>query len=180
MDRQRGFSLIELVMFIIIVSIAVAGMTGQFSQSASRSHEPLLRQKGVLLANFYMDEILRKKWNHNTPAGGGCVDTGVGTNCNPGSPLAVAIGNDGQTLSAFDDIDDYHGLNDNPPQDQAGATLTGFGGYSVVVTVDSPAFDPLGDVTRDVETVDIRRIRVDVTVTALNETLSLIAYRSNF
>jgi MSHA pilin protein MshD len=181
MKRDRGFTLIELVMFIVIVGIAVSGMVALFTTNVGHSHEPLLRQKAISLANFYMDEIIRKKWNHNSPAGGGCVTTGSGMCITAGAPAAVAIGTDGQTRSGFDDIDDYHNLNDSPPADQTGTSLTDFDGYSVTVAVTTgTAWDPLGAAARDVEATDILRIQVDVTVAATSETLSLIAYRSNF
>ena len=74
--KQRGFSLIELVMFIIIVSIAVTAIAQIYSTNVAHSAEPLLREKSLKLANFYMDEILGKRWEENTPAGGGCIETG--------------------------------------------------------------------------------------------------------
>ena len=179
MKAHKGFSLIEIVMFIVIVGIAVSGMVTLFTANVVHSHEPLLRQKATILANFYMDEILRKKWNEATPTGGGCVDTGSGT-C-PTGPTAIAIGTDSETRPDFDDIDDYHGLNNNPPEDQSGTALSDFSGYSVTVAVTTgTAWDPLGDAARDVEANDVLRIQIDVAVSATNETLTLIAYRNNF
>lgn len=179
MRSQRGFSLVEIVIFIVIVGVAISAMVSIFSTNVVHSHEPLLRQKAVTLANFYMDEILRKKWNEASPAGGGCVNTGSGS-C-PAGPAAIAIGTDGDGRADFDDIDDYNGLANNPPQDQNGVALTDFNGYSVSVAVTTgPAWDPLTNAARDVNANDALRIQVNVAVAATNETITLIAYRSNF
>ena len=55
--RQRGFSLIELVIFIVIVGIAAAAIAMQFAQNVQHSHEPLLRQKALAVANAHMDTL---------------------------------------------------------------------------------------------------------------------------
>lgn len=55
--KQRGFNLIELVLFIVIVGIAVAAITVQFSQNVQHSAEPLLRQKALAVAHGHMDSI---------------------------------------------------------------------------------------------------------------------------
>ena len=55
--KQQGFSLIEIVIFIVIVGIAVAAISVQFSQNVQHSAEPLLRQKALAVAHGHMDSI---------------------------------------------------------------------------------------------------------------------------
>lgn len=55
--KPRGFTLIELVIFIVIVGIAVAAIGTQFSQNVQHSAEPLLRQKALAVAHSHMDAI---------------------------------------------------------------------------------------------------------------------------
>lgn len=55
--RPRGFTLIELVLFIVIVGIAVAAIGAQFMQNVQHSAEPLLRQKAIAVANSHMDTL---------------------------------------------------------------------------------------------------------------------------
>ncbi|QEP42883.1 type II secretion system protein [Ectothiorhodospiraceae bacterium BW-2] len=162
--KYYGFSLIESVIFIVIVGIAITGTVTLFTTNVSHSHEPLLRQKAISLANMYMDEILRKKWNEATPNGGGRVAAGD----------IVAIGDDGDSRAAYDDIDDYHNLSDNPPKDQTGTDLNDFSGYSVTVSVTEPS-----SAWHSIPAADVRKIEVSVT-TPMSETISLVAYRSNF
>lgn len=176
--HQQGFTLIETVMFLIIVGLALAAMSQLYSSNVAHSSEPLLRQKAISLANFYMDEILRKKWNENTPDGGGCVNTGSGS-CATG-PAAAAIGTDGQSRATYNDVDDYNGINESPPKDQSGAALSDFTGFTARVSVSNSGFNPTSDANHDVPAADSLRIQVDIDIAATNETITLIAYRSNF
>lgn len=77
--RQRGATLVELVMTIVIISVAIAGVLGAFSLIAGRSADPLNQSRAVSLAQRYMDEILSKPFDERAPLGeryeGGCANT---------------------------------------------------------------------------------------------------------
>jgi MSHA pilin protein MshD len=121
-----------------------------------------------------MDEILKKRWNSATPTGGGCVVTGSGSCTTPGATAAVAIGSDGQSRAAFDDVDDYHGL-DETPTDSEGDPMPGYGNFHVTVEVDNPA-----DATwNGIDRLDVLQIGVTVT-TPTGESIALAAYRVNY
>ena len=83
MRNNRGFTLIETVIFIVVVGIALSSIVFLFTTTVGHSHEPLIRQKAIAVASAYMDEILSKRWDENTPMGGGCVIT-------PGGSCSVA------------------------------------------------------------------------------------------
>jgi MSHA pilin protein MshD len=55
--RQRGLSLIELVVFIVIIGVAVAGVMATLTFTNARSADPLQRKQAVLLAEALLDEI---------------------------------------------------------------------------------------------------------------------------
>lgn len=103
---EQGFTLIELVMFIIIVGIAVSAVSLQFSQNVRHSADPLLRQQAIAIAHIYLDEITSKKWDENTPDGGGAAVPGPSAAMGPDAGEA--------TRSDYDDVDDYHGLAETP------------------------------------------------------------------
>lgn len=199
MRRCRGFTLVETIIFIVVVSIAVLGVTMLFSQSVRHSYQPLERQKAVALASGYMEEILRKKWDENTPLGGGCVATSTGMCaaylatrppgacgaagrvqagvCEPRYDVSPSYGPDtGEAREQYDDVDDYGAITDqSPPVDAMGQPLDGeYPGYSVTVTVQKPAAAWNGIAAEDVK-------QVDVTVTPPGGgELSLRGYRVNY
>jgi len=56
-DFQRGISLIELIMFIVIVSVALAGILLVMNQVVGRSADPLIRKQAMAVAESMLEEI---------------------------------------------------------------------------------------------------------------------------
>ncbi|HFE37227.1 MAG TPA: prepilin-type N-terminal cleavage/methylation domain-containing protein [Gammaproteobacteria bacterium] len=168
---SQGFTLIEIVIVIVLIGSMMAGMTTLFVSNIEKSHRPFLRQRALAVADAFMDEIQYKRWNENSPIGGGCVKTA--SSCASG-PAAAAIGDDGESRQDYDDIDDFNVINNqSPPQDSSGNNMPGYSGYSVTVTVSQPSADWNG-----VPAADVRLITVSVT-SSINETITLTAYRLN-
>lgn len=103
MSWQHGVTLIETIVFILIVSIGLGALLAVFNQSAVNSVDPVIRIKALEKGQALMDEILARKFAENTPTGGvPACDSSTGVAC-------AAISSDGQ----FDDVGDYHGYADN-------------------------------------------------------------------
>lgn len=111
LPAERGATLVELVITIVIISVAIAGTVGAFSLIAGRSADPLNQTRAVALAQIYMDEILGRRYDEATPVGGvpkvpGCdVDTEEASRAN------------------YDDVDDYNAINDDAPENAEGNSL---------------------------------------------------------
>lgn len=187
LNNNNGFTLIETVMFIVIVGVAVAGVTIQFSQTVAHSADPLLRQKTIALANGIMDEIVRKRWDENTPIGGGCVVTIAATNvcAVPGAPSVStawsdptptwANDNGGEARAQYDDIDDYDAITaQSPPQDPTGANITDYAGYTLDITVSYPASN-----WNNIDKADVKQIELSLT-NPIGESITYTTYRINF
>jgi MSHA pilin protein MshD len=111
MDRQRGVTLVELIVAITIVAIAVGGILGAISAIASRSADAMVQQQAIAIAQAYLDEILQR-WvvdPNGTPA-----NTGRGS---------------------WDTVDQYNGLADTGAHDQYGNAIASLAGYNVSVAV---------------------------------------------
>jgi MSHA pilin protein MshD len=54
---QRGLSMIELVVFIVIIGVAVAGVLATLTYTSARSADPLQRKQAILIAEALLDEI---------------------------------------------------------------------------------------------------------------------------
>lgn len=171
--QQAGFTLVETIIVIVLVGAMMAGMTSLFMNNVGNSHRPFLRQRALAVANAFMDEIQHKRWNECTPIGGGAIDTGTGL-CPDGTGIP-AIGVDGvENRSTFDDIDDYNGLSQSPPQNSAGVDMPGYDGFMVTVSVAQPAA-----AWNTIAAADVRLITVTVTSTS-GEAIAVSAYRVNF
>ncbi|MDO3723189.1 type II secretion system protein [Marinobacter sp. chi1] len=162
MRRERGATLVELVITIVIISTAIAGVVGAFSLISGRSADPLNETRAVALAQLYMDEILTRKYDEQTPQGGVPRYNG-----------ACSIGSEGaESRATFDDVDDYNGLTDTPPS-SALSSLSGYSGFSVQVSV-SCAGTEVGLAASQAK-------RIDLVVSAPdNRDFTFSAYRANF
>ncbi|ROR34197.1 type II secretion system protein [Inmirania thermothiophila] len=142
--RAEGFTLVELVIAIVILAIAVAGVLLAFQQTAARSADPLLVQQAVAVAEAYLEEIQLRAFDDPDGA-------------------------DGEASRAdYDDVDDYDGLSDLGARDQEGNAVAGLGDYRVDVAVAHAALHtvPAADAYRiEVRVRHQRRADVDVTLT---------------
>ncbi len=164
---QIGATLVELVVSIVIISVAVAGVLLVMSRNVAHSGDPLVREQLIAVANSYLEEIMLQSF---------ADPDGVG----------------GEDRPVFDDVLDYHGLVDNGcvageatvecplgicPCDQTGAPISGLTGYSVTVNVVQDGGN-LG-VAGSVPGADA--VRVDVTASHHSgESISISGYRTNY
>ncbi len=170
-SSQHGFTLIEIILVVVLVGLMMAGMTRLYVANVGSSHEPLIRQKSLAVANALMDEIIHKAWDDNSPIGGGCVNTGSGY-C-PGGPMAAGSGNEETSRAHFDDIDDYNQIrNQSPPQDAEGQDMAEYAGFSVSIFIDQ------NNAWNGIPAADVKHIQLQL-LTPLQETISLSAYRVN-
>jgi MSHA pilin protein MshD len=99
--HQTGLSLIELVVFIVVVSIALVALISVYNEAMINSVDPLIRVRALECAEARLDEITSRKFDENSPTGGIPA-------CGSAEPTAVACG--GIAVDAgLDDIGDYNG-----------------------------------------------------------------------
>lgn len=85
-----GFSLIEALVFIVIVSVALAGVLSVMNLTTVHSADPLIRKQAIVVAESLLEEITQH--NFSAPVGG---FSGAASQAN---------------RSMFDDIGDYNGF----------------------------------------------------------------------
>jgi len=142
------------VVTLLLISVAVLGISYALSFAFSRQSDGLWQAKAVALAESYLEEIMARRFDEHTPLGG--VPP-----CSPATTPCSSIGPDGESRAAYDDVDDYHGLDEQPPQDADGNVRPGYDAYRVQIEVaylDAAAVSALGldDVT------DAKRVLVRV------------------
>lgn len=131
--RARGFSLIELVIFIVVVGVGLAGVLAVLNLATQKSADPMVRKQALMIAEQMLEEIALQPFGPNA---GGCTYA-TRKNCN--------------------DVDDYNGFSSSTILDLSGGPVSGLSGYSLAVTVSSTA-----DLA-PVPGTDARRITVTVT-----------------
>jgi len=96
-SRQKGISLIELIMFIAIISIALAGIMLVMDQTTGHSADTLLREQALTIAESRLEEIESQKFsdiasavNNLTQVPGYSVSAVLDTSARGGIPAASA------------------------------------------------------------------------------------------
>lgn len=56
-ERQHGLTLIELIVFIVIVGASIAGVLSVFVQATRGSADPLIRKQALSIAESLLEEI---------------------------------------------------------------------------------------------------------------------------
>jgi MSHA pilin protein MshD len=156
--RQRGFTLIELIIFIVVVSVGMVGILQVMNTVVKSSADPMVRKQAMALAESILEEIMLKEH----------CDPDTATLAPPASPVCPAsrVGADQETLRAdYDDVDDYNGQTKAVFLDWP-ASLSS---YSVAITVAPPA---------TISGVPMKQ--VTVAVTGGGNTVSLTGYRANY
>ena len=171
--RAAGFTLVELVLTLLLISIAALGVGYTLSFGLGREADSLWQTKSVALAAAYFEEIEAKRYDETSPLGG--VPP-----CSPSTTACSGAGafNDGETRAQYDDVDDFNGLVDAPPRDAEGNVRTGYESYSVSVTVAYLAGAIATGLGLDGVT-DAKRVEVAVT-SPEGKVLRFAAVRANF
>ena len=128
MGRHQGFTLVELIVTMLLMSIAVLGISQALAFGLRHQSDAIWQVKSVALAETYLEEILARGYDENTPSGGVPA-------CSPTTAPCSLTFDDGESRPEFDDVDDYDGLNESPPRDAEGLVRTGYDGYRVQVAV---------------------------------------------
>jgi len=149
--QQRGTTLVELIITIVVLSVALVGILLVMNRTTSSSADPMILHQSVAIAEAYLEEITTRDFNDPD-----------GTNV-------------GETRSSFDDISDYNGLVDTGARNQLGGSIAGLESYTVSVSVTGSALTGSG---QTVSATDSRLITVSVSHPAQSG-ISLSVYKMN-
>jgi len=182
--RQRGLSLIELVMFIAIVGISLSFVLVAYNQSIKSSADPMVRKQAVAVAESLLHEVLMQPFTWCDPqdaANDGATPPSAGVACTGGSgnsqdkgggalgPLPATEAR-ASASDPFDNVADYNGLSIGPGITAVdGTPVAALTDYAASVTVqrDGASFGLAADAV----------LRVDVLVTGRGQSITLTGWR---
>ena len=133
----RGLSLVELVVFIVVLGVASTGMLVLYNQLTRASVDPLVRKQALALASSVLEEIQLRAFTFCDPDDPAVHAANAPGDCATQEVIGVEAG---ETRATFDNVSDYHGLQmgsgtADPVTTAAGTTLDGTANYFVGVTV---------------------------------------------
>jgi MSHA pilin protein MshD len=177
--RQHGITLIELIVFIVIVGVALTGMLTVFNLTARTGADPMIRKQMLAIAEGLMDEVAAQPFtwcDPDDPVAATAISAVCATQefTAPGAPEAGET-RVGPAPPFFDNVNDYNGL--------AGIinNITGTAmpvGYSAGITVVQSALGPLVPLANQVPLA--ASLLITVTVSFNNENLTVQGYRTRY
>ncbi len=151
-----GFTLLEVLITIVVLSIAATAIMNVFVSTVGSSVDPLIQQQAVSIAEAYIEEIQSQSFADPVVA-------------ETGGPEA------GETRASYNDIQDYNGLADVGAKDQNDVAINGLTDYNIAVAVTG---QPLSGTTTIGAT---NSMRIDITVThAAIDPIRLSGFRTNY
>lgn len=158
---NRGYTLVEVVITIVVLGIALTALSGSLFDGIGRNADPMWQVKSTQLAQAYLDEITSMRFQEDSPLGGGSIAT-----CNENGPEA------GETnRSLYDDVDDYHNLTESGDFLDI-ATSSDYSQYSITIQVDCKD-------AADNDSLNSKIIEVTITAPG-NRQLRFASMRGNF
>jgi MSHA pilin protein MshD len=155
-SKQRGISLIELIIFIVIISVALTGILLVMNTVTRHSADPLIHKQALAIAESLLEEVELMPFSYCDPDDASAVEAtsavvGAG-GCNAtvealGAEAIAGVTEDRYGTASpsdnanFDNVNDYNGFN------MAAGTvvdITGgaaVGGYATAISVAEAALD---------------------------------------
>lgn len=184
--RQRGVTLVELIMFIMIISVALAGILQVMRFTTANSADPLRRKQALMLAEALLEEVRQAGFTFCDPRSSNAGEAATTADC----ALKEGWGNEGPAgtlyLRPYDNVNDYVGAANVATaafNSGAGTLLDALGrpmnlaGYSATVAIEP---DKLGDIAAGT-TADSEALRIRVVVTYPgDDPVTLDGYRARY
>lgn len=120
LKNEAGISLIEMIIFILVVAVAFTGIMMATLNTTLHSADSMIRIRTVELSQSLLEEIYLKAYDHTSPVGGGCVQfsdaaktrctSGITPTSDPDIPTVLGAEEGQANRVNFNDVDDFHDL----------------------------------------------------------------------
>lgn len=174
---EAGFTLVEMVVFIVVLAVGLSGVVLVINRTLLDAPGALVNTRAMEIAQLYLDEILAKKYDDNTPQGGTPPCNTGGNSCIPDDTCDHAdpntFGSDSESRDQFDDVDDYCTTDFQTVADANGNVLPNYDGYDIKVDIVYAGTD-IG-----LNLDQAKRVTATVR-TPRNQQIPVTVYRTNF
>ena len=139
---QRGVSIIELIMFIVIISVALAGILLVMNQVMRHSADPLLHKQAIAAAESLLEEIELQDFVSASSPAAACPQNKVTT---------------ANRTTAYHIVCDYDGFSTGGGifSVNGAAPIVGLENYNATVTVTPSPLDNIGAASAVLITVTV-------------------------
>lgn len=144
-QRERGLTLIELLLFVVVVGIALSAMLKIFVTATQASADPMIRRQQLAIAESLLREVELMPFTWCDPDAPNATTATDTTGC--GGQVENMGPETGESRSGsssyFDNVNDYNGFSMAGISDITGAAVAGLSGYQAAVAVSAAALDSI-------------------------------------
>ncbi|KAF7597828.1 MAG: hypothetical protein CGU29_16650 [Candidatus Dactylopiibacterium carminicum] len=172
---QQGLTFVELVVFIVIVAVSLAGILNVLDFSVRHGADPMLFKQQVSIAESLLEEVASKPFTWCDPDDPVVTSAGGTAACGVAQGLAPTAGESRNSgTSPFDNVGDYSGFSMTGIQAPDGTAIDGLAAYTATVAIaQAGAAFGLADASA--------ALRIDVTVTTPGQAaITLTGYRMRY
>jgi MSHA pilin protein MshD len=182
--HSRGVTLIEMIIFIVIVSVALVAILTVLNITAQHSGDPLINKQLQAIAEEYMEEVTAMPFTYCDPEDANVLTASSSAGCAIAALSEATVGP--KTVNGsletrginptFNNVGNYAGYSSANASDASGTHT--FNGYSVAVTVAFDAAADLGPSTLLISNSAVLHITVVVSNAA--NSFKLEGYRTRY
>jgi MSHA pilin protein MshD len=105
--RQRGVTLIEMIVFMMIVAIALTAILGVMAMTTRQSADPLRRKQALILAEGLLEEVERANFSYCDPADPNAAIAASSKDCTIPEAWGQTGSEPGTSGRPYDNVNDY-------------------------------------------------------------------------
>ncbi len=189
--RHGGLTLIELIVFIVIVSVGLAGILAVFNVVVKNSADPVIRKDMLSIAEALLEEVELQPFTYCDPTDATWTTATSATTGSPPTTCTSIVqglgpGTTGQvrvsTTVPFNNVADYNGLALPSPILDISGTNSAPAGYSASISIVPEALGAIasGNCASGTDCSAMNVVRIVVTVTHGGDSLTLEGYRARY
>lgn len=182
--RQRGVTMIELVMFIVIIGVALAGLLQVLNFTTKTSADPLRQKQALMIAEGLLEEVRLSAFTYCEPTDAKVATAASAAECTVKESFGLAAGaNAARPYGNINDYVDAAATAKAAFNDADGKLVDAHGnkidvdGYTAQVTIRPALLNGIGAMGSSADT-DVLRITVEVSYDG--QTLALDGYRTRY
>lgn len=177
--RQRGLTLIELVIFIVVVGIGVLGILQVITLNTRNSADPMRRKQALAIAESLIEEVRLASFTYCDIADPAVTTAASTADCT----IPEAVGPEAGNSRPYDNVNDYVtqlGVAQAYTTDVAGVAFPS--GYTATVMINADAtLGPTGGTLASGSAPSgMNVLRITVTVTYGSDSVLLETFRTRF
>lgn len=177
--RQHGITFVELVMFIVIVSVGITGILLILNFATSRSADPQRQKQALAIAEALLEEVQGSRFTF-CDASDATAETAQSPSVGASGCTSIVenVGRDAGEARPYDNVNDYVTAFNAPETYSSDATGQNFpAGYTATVTI-SPA--ALNGIASDTTPANMNALHVHVAVSYTGGEVVLDGYRTRY